>query len=169
MSTKEQIKTTETTGIPGAEELNRTEEDLLTSLLECANFQADESLIKTIHIQRGGKHMFSFRVHPLSEDDILKARKKATTYAPNPAGKNLPKIEKDYNPVLMRCHKIYMATVKEDQKKIWENKKLMDQLDIMTGPEVVDKLLLAGEKDAVIETIDEISGYDADLTEYAKN
>ena len=47
--------------------------------------------------------------------------------------------------------------------------KQMDQLDIMTGPEVVDKLLLAGEKDAVIETIDEISGYDADLTEYAKN
>ena len=44
-------------------------------------------------------------------------------------------------------------------------------MDFVTGADVIDYVLLAGEKDRIIETIDSISGFDTDsnLEEVAKN
>jgi hypothetical protein len=70
---------------------------------------------------------------------------------------------------------IHTATVDEDKAKLWDNKKLWDRLNVLSGIDVIDKVLLPGEKDAVIEKINEISGYAEDeedvedLEELAKN
>ena len=67
-----------------------------------------------------------------------------------------------------------MATVDEDREKLWDNKQVWEALrkrgfQIMNGLDVIEYSLKAGEKDRVLEVIDEISGYDSNLEEVAKN
>ncbi len=67
-----------------------------------------------------------------------------------------------------------MATVDEDREKLWDNKQIWEALrkrgfQIMNGLDVIEYSLKAGEKDRVLEVIDEISGYDSNLEEVAKN
>ena len=64
---------------------------------------------------------------------------------------------------------IYEATIEEDREKIWDNKQAWKQLDVMSGAELIGRVLKAGEKDAVCDKIDEISGYSAMAEEVAKN
>jgi hypothetical protein len=67
---------------------------------------------------------------------------------------------------------IYTATVDEDKAKLWDNKKLWAAVNAVTGTDMVDKLIpYAGKKQAIIERIEAISGYDEDdsYTETVKN
>ena len=73
--------------------------------------------------------------------------------------------------MLFRSHK---ATVDEDREKLWDNKKVWKALEdkgyqIMSGLDVIEYTLKAGEKDKVLEAIDKLSGYEANLEEVAKN
>lgn len=156
-------------GMPCQETVEATEYDLLKGLLEAANYKEDESLQKKIEIKRNGKLLFSFRVRPLSEEDVRLARKKSTVYMPNPADKKLPAIEKEVNYFTLRSWSIYLATLEEDRNKIWDNPAVKEKFDVIQGVEMIDILLTGGEKSAVTDIIDEISGYDMDLEEYAKN
>lgn len=167
--TKVTDRPVEETGLPGEEEVLKNEYDLMQGLLEAAGYKEDEDLQKRVEIKRKGKFLFAFTVRPLSEDDIRLARKKATKTKKNPAGRNLPDIEVDVDADALRSWKIYFATVENDRNAIWENSELKKKFNVMQGYEMVNVLLTGGEKSAVIDLIDEISGYDLDLTEYAKN
>ena len=68
-----------------------------------------------------------------------------------------------------RCMLIYEATIPEDRTKIWDNKKFWKAKDLATGIEAVDTLLKAGEKAAICDKLDAISGYDMTEEEVAKN
>ena len=62
----------------------------------------------------------------------------------------------------------------EDREKLWDNKKVWKALEdkgyqIMSGLDVIEYTLKAGEKDKVLEAIDKLSGYEANLEEVAKN
>lgn len=138
---------------------HEAELDLVGGFLKAVEFKTDEKNIKNIRIERNGEHLFTFRVHPLSEADLQKAKKAATTYMPNPAGKQFPPIEKATSKSAYNSNVIYLATVEEDKKQLWDNKALKDQLNVMQGYELIDKALLAGEKDRIIDVIEEISGY----------
>ena len=160
-------KPVEETGIP--EDMTREQEyNLLEGLLKAASFKEK---LTPIRIERDGEHFFTFHVHGLSEKDKMEAYKKATTYMPNPAGKHLPQIEKETPNELYRSYLIYLATSEEDQKKIWGNKDLKQQLNVLRSAETIDLLLVSGEKDAVIDVIAELSGFGAQLSteEFAKN
>ena len=137
--------------------------DLVEGFLKAVEFKTDEENIKNIEIRRNGKHFFSFRVHPLSEADLQKAKKSATTYMPNPAGKQFPAIEKATSKVVYNSNVIYLATVEEDKKQLWDNKELQNKLGVMMGYELIDKALMAGEKDMIIDVIEGISGYGISL------
>lgn len=165
----EEMEAVRETGLPTAAQVVDQEYDLLESLLKASEYKEDESLQRTIRIERNGNYLFSFRVRPISEEDLKIARKKSTSYMKNPAGKNLPPIEKETDYPMVRNWKIYLSTVEEDRAKIWDNKTLKDKFDLIQGAEMVDKLLTGGEKNAVSDVIDTLSGYDLDLTEYAKN
>lgn len=160
-------KTVEETGIP--EDMTREQEyNLLEGLLKAASFTEK---LTPVRIERDGQHMFTFHVHGLSEKDKMDAYKKATTYMANPAGKHLPQIEKETPNELYRSYIIFLATSEEDKQKIWGNKELKQQLGVLRSAETIDLLLLAGEKDAVVDLIAELSGFGAQLSteEFAKN
>lgn len=68
-----------------------------------------------------------------------------------------------------RAALIYAATIPEDQENVWDNKALWKKLDLATGYEAVNALLMAGEKEAVLSLIDQISGYELSEEDVAKN
>lgn len=156
-------------GLPTQEEVLMNEDDLIAGLLEAADFKTSEALQKKIQIKRNDKVLFEFRIHPLDEEETQEMRRKCTKYAPNPNGRNLPKIEVSTDYVKMRSMKIYNATVPEDQAKVWNNKKIKDKLSVLDPIEVIELVLMAGEKDAIVDQIDAISGYGVTLEDYAKN
>ena len=152
-----------------AENVEDKQYDLVKSLLEAADYKEDESSRQKIEIKRDGKFLFEFTIRPLSEDEVLQIRKASAKYARNPAGKNLPKIETEVNWPQFKSRKIYEATIDEDREKIWDNPAIKKKFDLFEGWEAVDILLPGGWKNAVSDAIDQLSGYDVDLTDYAKN
>lgn len=164
----------EATGLPPQDQLLRNEADIIKGLLEAANYKEDEDNLQPIEIKRNGKLFFNFTIRPLGEDELLSIRKLCVKMYKNPAGKNLPKIEGDVDLSMFRSRKIYAATVEKDRKLLWDNPQVKQAfkekgISILEGWEMVDKTLMAGEKDHLSDVIDEISGYNAELTEYAKN
>lgn len=147
------------------EDVLMTEEQLLAGMMEAANFKEDT---QKVEIRRKGKLLFSFNIRPLTEEEIQDCRKAATRYIPHPQGKHLPKLEAETDYVKLRSLKIYTATV-EDDKKLWNNPQLKKKLNVLTHTDVIDTVLLAGEKDAINDIIDEFSGYGTDKEEFVKN
>lgn len=78
------------------------------------------------------------------------------------------KVADDVDASAYRSSVIYEATVEEDRKKIWDNKAAWDKLDVLSGYQLIEKVLKGGEKDAVYEKVEEISGYGT-VEEVAKN
>ena len=166
------------TGLPPQEQVAMSQEDLINGLFAASDYENDDDLIKTIEIKRNGKVYFRFKIRPLSESELMRIRKHATVYKRNPAGKNLPKIE-DLKMDEFRSRKIYAATCDEDREKLWDNPQVKAGLNakgkhILEAFEIIDAVLIAGEKYRISEEIDKISGYDEDedevsIEEYAKN
>ena len=108
----------------------------------------------------------------LSEDEYDRCKKKWTKYVRNKQfGMKLPE---ETNSVKYRDALIYTATIKEDQDKLWDNKRIWEALrdkglQILSGLDVIEYCLKAGEKDKVLECIDSLSGYENNLEEVAKN
>lgn len=151
------------------EDILMNEADILKGLFEAADFKTNTDNWRNIQIKRNGRVLFVFRIRPLSEEEIGVCRKQATKYMPNPAGKQYPKIEADVDYVKLRSHKILSATVDEDRTKTWGNKALKDRLNLLQDIDVVDTVLMAGEKDWVADVIDEISGYGMTRDDFTKN
>lgn len=162
------------TGLEVTENRKEAEYDLVASLMEAASYREDKDLITTVEIKRGGKFLFAVNIRPVSDDEVRIARKKATTYMPNPQNRKLPKIEKDFNAGIFNAMLIYMATTEEDKTKIWGNRAIMDKYNLVEGYESIDVLLTVGEKTALADKVIEISGMDIEddevsEEEYTKN
>lgn len=176
MATKDNEKTS-VTGLDQATDRKQTEYDLVTALLEAAEFKTDESNITEVDIKRNGKYLFSVHIHPVSDPDTRFARKKATIYMPNPNNKKLPPIEKEFNNAKFKSWLIYLATTEEDQQKIWGNPDIIRKKSLAEPWESIDVLLTAGEKNKLVNLVGEISGINddddteefQDEEEYAKN
>lgn len=146
----------------------RNEDDLLNGLLAAANYKDDEDESVEIVINRQGKDLFSFHIHPLSEEDFNRCRKRCTKYVKSKTNAGV-RIPEEVDTVKYRCMLIYEATIPADRARIWDNKQLWKAKDLATGIEAVDILLKAGEKNAVCEKLDTISGYEMTEEEVAKN
>ncbi len=151
------------------------EYDLVESLLEASSYRDEDNddNCTEAEIKRRGKFLFSVHLHPIGEDTMNFARKKATTYTKNPQGAKYPPIEKEFNGALFNSWVIYLATTKEDQDKIWGNKAVKNKYGLMQNVDTIDILLRVGEKTQLTSLIDEISGFsDEDIInneEIAKN
>jgi len=165
MATK---NTEEKKNLPDADQVLMNEDDMLSGLLEAAEFKTNPENRKLIKVKRGDKLFFQFHIRPLEENELNQCRKRATKYIPNPQNRHL-KIEADTDYVKLRSMKIYMATVNEEREKLWDNPRLSEKFNTIEGWEVIDKVLMAGEKDQICDVIDDISGYNASLEETAKN
>ena len=111
--------------------------------------------------------MLEFRIRPISEDESQECWRKATKFAPYKPGQ--PKKAIETNTSLFRSHLIYTATVEDDRAKTWDNRQAQAAFQIFQGVDMIDRVLLAGEKSRVIDVIDEISGFDDELSESAGN
>ena len=166
------------TGLDTTENRKEAEYDLVSALLTAAEYKTNEDNITEATIERKGKFLFSVHLHPISETDARAARKKATTYIPNPNGKKLPPIEKERDESKFSSWLTYLATTEEDQQKIWGQPAVMQKYGLNLPVESIDVLLTYGEKQKLADLVGEISGMlddeDGDseiLTEeeYAKN
>lgn len=146
------------TGLNMAADRKEAEYDLVKSLLSAMDYQTEEDAVTTAEIRRNGKFLFSVHLHPISDEQVRMARKKATIYMPNPNGKKLPPIEREMNNTKFKSMLIYLATTEEDQGKIWGNRAVMEKAGLMEAYESVDVLLTAGEKGRLLDLVFEISG-----------
>jgi len=149
------------------EDILMNENELLRGLIEAGTEKEKESAYKKIQIKRGGSLRFEFRIRPVSEEESITCHEHATRYAPRKRGQ--PKKEIETNMAKFRSWLIYTATVDEDRKKTWDNKKAQEALDVLNGVDLIDAVLLSGEKDRIIEEINNISGYGDDMDDTAKN
>lgn len=143
------------------------EDDILGGLLAAAGYRENEEEIHPVEIAREGVVYFKFRIRPLSEDEYRKCKERYTKYKRNKQlGVRFPE---ETDTVRYRSALIYEATVPEDRAKLWDNKDAWKRLDVLSGVELIDRVLKAGEKDAVLDLIDNISGYSIIAEETAKN
>lgn len=160
--------------LPEQQDILMNEDELLSGLLEAASYKTSTDFNRKVYVRRSGdKVLFEFTIRPLREEEIQECRKKVTKYKPDPRGKQFPKIETDVDLIKLRSNKILKATVDTGNGIIWDNKKLKDKLGVLQAVDVIDLVLLAGEKDRICDMIDEISGYGAEdgptMEEVAKN
>jgi hypothetical protein len=149
------------------EEILMSEGDILAGLLDLGKTKNVTESYRKIQIRRGGVLKLEFRIRPITEDEIQICSRQATKYAPTKPGQ--PKKAIDSNNALYRSYLIYTATVDEDRTKVWDNRKAQEALGVSLGVHMIDKILMAGEKGRVLDMIDEISGYNEEGNELAKN
>ena len=146
---------------PTKEEILMNENDILRGLIEAGREKDNENSYEKIQIRRGGVLKFEFRIRPLSGDETNACMDKASEFAPRKKGQPRRRLELDQ--AKFRSWMVYTATVDEDRKKTWDNKQAQEALGILYGPDMIDAVLLAGEKDAVLDRIDAISGFGDEL------
>lgn len=82
-----------------AEKIEAAEEyDLVASLLAAAEYQKTPDMIQEVEIKRKGRVFFTVHLHPVSEDDITLASKKASKYYENPRERSCPESEEKWTP-----------------------------------------------------------------------
>lgn len=151
---------------PEREDLLAMEEDILRGLLDAAEERKRAEY--TVQIYRKGELKFSFRIRPLLESEYEECRREATRYEPVKRLGGLM-VPVDTDAVHYRNLLIYRATVPEDRKRLWDNKKAWELLGVASGPDMINEVLLAGEKDQIVEKIDELSGYGQNRVQVIKN
>ena len=122
---------------------------------------------KVFEVIRDGKKLFSFRVRGLDDSEFEKCRDQATKVAKDRRLGNLA-VPREFNSAKFNSLVVYTATHPDDKKAIWDNKNLWQKANVVTGWQLVDKVLKRGEKEKCIELIEELSGYsdeDAENTE----
>ena len=149
------------------EQILMSESELLRGLIEAGTEKDSEIFYERIQIRRGGKLKFEFRIRPISEEESLACHDHATKFAPRKRGQ--PKREIETNMAKFRSWLIYMSTVDEDRAKLWDNKQAQQTFNVLQGVDLIDCVLLSGEKDRIIDRINEISGYSEEMDEIAKN
>lgn len=167
LRTQPEAEETDFTQEENKELLRTYENDILGGLLAAANFREDEEEIHPVEIVRDSVVCIKFRIRPLSEDEYHECKEKYTKYVRNKQlGIRFPD---STDTAMYRSALIYQATVTEDKAKIWDNKDAWKKLDVMNGVQLIGCVLKAGEKDAVLELIDSISGYTMTMEDIAKN
>ncbi len=155
--------------MPSKDELLMREDELLDGLFAAIDEKENHTITKMLRIERAGKKLFEFDVRPLDEKELMDCRKKATKYGDNPAGKKFPRVELDTDIAKLRSIKIYTATTEEYRKKLWDNPKALEKYNVISGYDVIELALLAGEKDAIVDEIDALSAFGTSVESYAKN
>lgn len=148
-------------------EIRKYENDILSGLMEAANYKYDDEDTVNIQIKRNGAIVLEFRIRPLSEEEYQNCRKKNTNYKRN--RQTGTKVAESLEIARYRSQLIYEATVDEDREKIWDNKEAWKKLNVLNGVDLVEVVLKAGEKYAILEKLDEISGYQPDVEDVVKN
>lgn len=148
------------------EELLAVENSILDGILGAARDNEEDTVL--IQIARKGKTYFEFNIRGLSERVYNDLHNQATKFK---KARNLGgvKVAEETDTARFRSLLIYHATVKEDRNKLWDNKEAWNALGVINAHSMIDKVLRAGEKNAIVDKIDEISGYNDEADDIVKN
>ena len=149
------------------DEILMSESDILSGLLDLGKTKNETENYRKIQIRRDGALKLEFRVRPITEDESQICLKNSNRYAVTKPGQ--PKRVLESDGAKFRSWLIYTATVDEDRAKVWENRAAQSALGALQGVDMVDKVLLAGEKGRVLDIIDEISGFNDEAEQAAGN
>jgi len=167
------------------DEILMKEPDILAGLLALNNMRGDNAPTRLIHIVRETgntvevtekgvkkyvpekKVMVKFRVRALSEEESQDCHRNATKYAKTKPGQ--PRVPLETDASMFRSHVIYAATLDADKAMLWDNKRALKDMNLLQGVDMVDQLLLPGEKSRIIQEIDELSGFVPEAEVTAKN
>lgn len=124
---------------------------------------------------------FRFRIRALTEGEYDDARRKASKAGGRRVGGvGIP----DLDPVQFRSNLIEKATVDDDttttlangevvkvlgRNSLWKNKALWQQIGVLDPTGCIEEMLLAGEKNGVVEQIDQLSGYGREMSQEAED
>lgn len=148
------------------DEILENEGNLLHNLLELSNRKNDEAYQRKVDIKGAdGTVKASFRLRPMSSQDAESCAKQASKLVKNIRGK----MEKEVDQRIYQSLLIYTATIEEDQKNFWGNRELKKALSIIDNFDMVDALLLAGEKAAVLDILDEMGGFTQNIQDEIQN
>lgn len=142
------------------------ENDFIAGMLAASAYKTEE--VVQIEIVRNGKLFFTFGIHGLGEAVATKSRKIHTKFVKN---KQLGiKIAEDVDTTKFRSSLIYHATQEKDRERLWDNKAIWDGLikqgvQVVTALDVIEAVLLGGEKDKIIDEINKLSGFDTNNVE----
>lgn len=158
------------------EELLGAERPLLDAMLAAAKDR--EQATQIIEIVRKGEPLFAFKVRVVTEEENEACLDKATRYkkdrravAPIPIGEDTHK----YRSLLIVQATVCFLERNEDGsfrevQSMWDSADLLRQFNIAGSEELVDKILLPGEKERIIDKINDLSGFgDLDAKDQAKN
>ena len=139
------------------------EDEILKALTGQAQY---ENRTETVEVSFGNAK-FAFRIRPLSEKEWDKCRERNTKYSKNRRLGGI-RVPESTDTTGYHSDLIYTATVDEDRAKLGDNKVFWNATGALTGRDMVDKLIpYAGKKQAVIERIEALSGYnDEDQEQY---
>lgn len=160
MSNTEEKKSV--TGLDQANNRQAAEYDIVATLLGAAKYKEDKENFVEVELYRDGAYLFTVNLRPISDKDVRFARKKATIYAPNPNGKKLPPIEKDFDETVFRNWMIYLSTSEEDQQRIWGNPAVVSALGVKYPCETIEEILTFREKNWLFGKVKELNDLDDD-------
>ena len=131
------------------------EDDYLEGLLAAADNAANDT--KKIEIIRNERKYFSFSIHSLTDEMLKDIRKKYTKYTKN--RRQGIRVADELDMPKYRASVIYNSTTEEDKAKLWDNPDVKKGLEakgicIINALDVIDAVLLPGEKDRIMEIID---------------
>ena len=134
-------------------DLEKVESDITAALLEMASYRLiDET--QPIVIKRQGKPVLEFTVRGLDEDEWAKCCRQ------NLINRGLR--TEEIKQARFNSQVIYEATINEDKERIWKNKDVWAKLNVASGIDLINQLLLPGEKNALVEIIGKLSKYEMD-------
>lgn len=144
----------------------QTQEDLLQALLEAADTGQQTA---TVEVARKGKVLFRFKVRALTEREVQECGNFATTWGRHKASGL--RVREEFDESRFNAAMIHRATVEEDRARLWDDKEIQRHLGVLSGVDVIEKVLLAGEKSGAVDVIERLSGYQATgkLVDAAKN
>lgn len=139
------------------ESLREQASSILEGIIAAAQNVAEET--KEITLSRNGKSYFKLVIQPLSDSTSKKIRQKCTKYTKRKSyGVKVPE---ETDSTKYRSMLIYEATINRDET--WDNKELWKALEprfpIIQGWQTIDQVLLAGEKERIVDEINLLSGY----------
>ena len=116
---------------------------------------------KKIEIIRNERKYFSFSIHSLTDEMLKDIRKKYTKYTKN--RRQGIRVADELDMPKYRASVIYNSTTEEDKAKLWDNPAVKKGLEakgicIINALDVIDAVLLPGEKDRIMEIIDDVNG-----------
>ena len=148
------------------------EDDYLEGLLAAADDAANDT--KKIDIIRNERKYFSFSIHSLTDEMLKDIRKKYTKYTKN--RRQGIRVADELDMPKYRASLIYNSTTEEDKAKLWDNPAVNKGLEakgicIINALDVIDAVLLPGEKDRIMDIIDDVNGFNNEelKAETAKN